>query len=708
MSGDAAKTDSTHRSIRLGIDVGGTFTDVIAIDEHNGEIIMQFKIPSTPADPSQAILKGIDQVQTRILERLNEPPLKIKSLHHGTTVGTNALIQKRGARTALLTTENFRDILELRRQIRPQLYNLFQKISPPLVPRHLRIGVRERMSFDGTILTPLDRVNLHESLERLQEEAVESIAICTLHSYANPEHEQLIKAEVQCKLPGTYVTCSSEVCPEFREYERCSTTVVNAYIGPEVSRYIEKVENTIIETGIDSFRIVKSNGGLTSADNGRKFPVNFIESGPAAGVVATLHLCKQVGLTNVIAFDMGGTTAKVGVIQNGLPKVTTEFYADQMSEGQLVGGYPIKNPVIDIIEIGAGGGSIARLDQANVLKVGPESAGADPGPACYGRGGQEPTVTDAYAALGFLEAEAFNSGDTPLYPELSREVINTHIAEPLGWTVEKACYAILELATANMAEMVRLATVRRGLDPKDFVLCAYGGAGPLHACEIAKEVGISTVIIPPLPGLLSAFGTLVCDIRHDLVQTLISDLQDISPAKVKEVFADLEKRASELLQKENVPYANVSLVKFLDLRFKGQIFEFPMMIEHLPIEQTEIYELETNFRTKFNEEYGYDLPHSSVEMVNFRMVANATIMRPGDRKYEMIQSKQPINEVRFVIQPDGTYRKIPVFSRNALSAGRKLEGPVLVEDAGSTLRVEENQTLVIEPTGFIHVVLRGE
>jgi N-methylhydantoinase A len=701
------KTDGVHRSIRLGIDVGGTFTDVIAMDEENGIVYTQFKIPSTPDDPAQAINQAIAQVQIQLVKN-QQYKLAIRSLHHGTTVGTNALIEKRGARTALLTTEKFRDVLELRRQIRPELYNLFQKISPPLVPKRWRIGVRERMDFNGNILTPLDHAQLNEAIGWLKTQSIESIAICTLHSYVNPQHEQLIKAEIEKKLPSVYVTCSNEVCPEYREYERTSTTVVNAYIGPAVSRYIERIENNLKNADIDAFRIVKSNGGLTSSENGRKFPVNFIESGPAAGVMAILHLCKQIGIKNAIAFDMGGTTAKVGVIKNGQQKVTTEFYADQMVEGQMIGGYPIKSPVIDIVEIGAGGGSIARLDKANVLKVGPDSAGADPGPACYGRGGMEPTITDAYAALGFLDSEAFNSGRTPLFPKISREVINARIAQPLGWTIEKACYAILDIATANMSEMVRLATVRRGLDPKDFVLFAYGGAGPLHAGKIAQDVGIPSVIIPPLPGLLSAFGTLVSNIRHDLVQTFLSDLKDVGVKQLQHGYENLEKRARDLLEKEKVPNTNVNFNKFMDLRFKGQIFEFPILIHDIPNNQSEIDELEAKFRVGFKEEYGYDLHESKIEVVNLRMEVNSNLVQPDLPIPLRNERRESKTQVRYVFGPDGSMRKIPTYFRSDLPVAKIIEGPAIVEDEGSTIRIEENQNFTLDSNGFFRLELREE
>lgn len=693
------------KSIRLGIDVGGTFTDIIAIDEKSGEVYQQFKIPSTPSDPAQAIIQAIAQVQ-HLLQDEHLEDLSITSLHHGTTVGTNALIQKKGARTVLITTEKFRDILELRRQIRPELYNFSQKISPPLIPRKYRIGIKERMDYKGNIITPLDEEQLKKTIQTLKEAKIESVAICTLHSYANSEHEQRIKEIIEENLPGVFVTCSSEVVPEFREFERTSTTAVNAYIGPEVSNYIKKIESNVKKAGIEEFRIVKSNGGLTSSENGRKLPAHFIESGPAACMTAVLHLSKQLGIKNVIGFDMGGTTAKVGVIKDGEPRITTEFYADQMVEGQLIGGYPIKSPVIDIVEIGAGGGSIARLDEAKVLKVGPNSAGADPGPACYGRGGTEPTITDAYAALGFLDPEAFNSGRTPLYPELAREVINTHIAKPLGWSIEKASYAILELATANMSEMVRLATVRRGLDIKDFILIPSGGAGPMHAGKIAKECGISEVIIPPLPGLLSAYGTLVSNIRHDLVQTIINDLSKMNPEEISTVFENLSKRGYELLDQENAPHTDLKVKKYMDLRFKGQVFEFPIEISDIPKKKADINRLVRDFEMKFMNEYGY-VPNSKVELVNCRMELIAVLVQP-DAPISFEGDVLKLNKYsRKVCLEDGSYRETPVFIRRALSVGEQLEGPAIIEDEGSTILIEEEQAFMLDSKGFLRINVGG-
>ncbi|MEC7655428.1 MAG: hydantoinase/oxoprolinase family protein, partial [Pseudomonadota bacterium] len=378
-------------------------------------------------------------------------------------------------------------------------------------------------------------------------------------------------------LPGLFVTLSSDVCREFREFERTSTAVVNAFIGPPVQRYIEHLGNSLSGRGIPKLAIVKSNGGLTSAANAQRYPVHLIESGPAAGIIATAALGSAENLGDLIAFDMGGTTAKAGVVVDGKPKLSTEFYADRFVDGMDVGGYPIQSPVIDLIAIGAGGGSLAWIDAAGVLKVGPESAGALPGPACYGRGGARPTVTDAHVVLGHIAADGFGSEDLDIAADRARDAIERDIALPLKWSVERAAAGILRLATANMAEMVRLATLRRGLDPRDFSLVAFGGAGPLHAAEIAREVGVPRVIVPPVPGLFSAIGTMMGDVRHDLVQTSLKRLDEFDATALEAGFADLAERAADLIDAEN----DVDAWRFersVDARFEGQLFELNLPI----------------------------------------------------------------------------------------------------------------------------------
>ena len=483
-----------RNDIALGIDVGGTFTDVLAFDRTSGVIISAFKVPSTPANPAEGAMTGVDRFLSRSGQRAD-------AVFHGTTVGTNALITKNAAKTALVTTKGFRDVLALRRHARPRLYDLSPRISPDLAPRERRIEVEERMQPDGTALVPLKADEIAQIVQAVAATGAEAVAVCFLHSYANDTHERAMGAALQAADPDLFVTLSSDVCREFREFERTSTAAVNAFIGPPVQRYVDHMADDLAEREIPKLSIVKSNGGLTSASNARRYPVHLIEFWSGGGYHCLRGARKAEGIDNLIAFDMGGTTAKAGVVIDGQPRLDTEFYADRFVDGLDVGGYPIQSPVIDLIEIGAGGGSLAWIDAAGVIKVGPESAGADPGPASYGRGGTRPTVTDAHVAVGHVAPDGFGSEDLDIDVEAAREAIRREIAEPMGWSIERAAWGILRLATANMAEMVRLATLRRGLDPRDFALVAFGGAGPLHAADIAREVGVARVIVPPVPGL---------------------------------------------------------------------------------------------------------------------------------------------------------------------------------------------------------------
>ena len=675
----------------IGVDVGGTFTDIYVVDPTNGRVWQAFKLPSTPGNPAEAILEGLDRLS-------GAPPARI---FHGTTVGTNALIQKRGARTALVTTTGFRDVLELRRQARPRLYDLRPVVSSPLAPRERRFEIDERMAYDGAVLTPLDEDSLKQVVEDLAVADVEAVAVDLLHAYANDAHERLVAAAITARLPDVYVTLGSEVCREFREFERVSTTVVNAYLGPVVGSYVADLQNRLKARETGPLAIVKSNGGVTSAANARRYPVHLIESGPAAGIMAAVALAGDAGIGNLIAFDMGGTTAKVGVIQDGAPRLTTEFAADRFVEGRDHGGYPIKSPVIDMIEIGAGGGSIARVDQAGVIKVGPESAGADPGPACYGRGGERPTVTDAHLVAGTLAAESFGGDGLTLDVDLARAAIERDIAAPLGWRVERAAHAILRLATANMAEMVRLATLRRGLDPRDFALLAYGGAGPLHAAEIAREVGVATVLVPPYPGLFSATGTLLGGIRHDLVQTVMRDLDGIDPKAIPGAFAALRRRADDAVAAEAELTAGVApaLARSLDLRFKGQLFELNLPLSDGP-EDTEA--IEYAFRELYQHTYGYGLPAVAVEVVNARLSASLSLW-PHRLPAAAAPSDAPV-AIRRMVDEVGAAVELPVWPRGMVSSGEPVDGPLLVHDDSTTVRVLAGQRIKALPSGVLEIV----
>jgi N-methylhydantoinase A len=682
------------KNITLGIDVGGTFTDVLAFDHDKGTIFSAFKVPSTPQNPALGAITGVD----RFLRRTGK---SADVVFHGTTVGTNALIQKRASRTALITTKGFRDILALRRHARPRLYDLTPRVSPPLVPRERRIELQERIAHDGSVLVPLQPSEVTRAIESLKEASVEAVAISFLHSYANDQHEIILGDAVKEAFPDVFVSLSSAVCREFREFERTSTVTVNAYIGPTVQKYFDSLQEELQRRAIPKLFIVKSNGGVTSAANARSYPAHLIESGPAAGIIATAALGIAEDVPDLIAFDMGGTTAKVGVVLEGKPKISTEFYADRFVDGMDVGGYPIKSPVIDMIEIGSGGGSIAEFDAAGVLKVGPKSAGAHPGPACYGRGGERPTITDAHVALGHIAAEGFGSEDLEIQPELARQVIE-QIAKPKRWTIERAAWGILRLANANMAEMVRLATLRRGLDPRDFSLVAFGGAGPMHAVEIAREVGVPRVIVPPYPGLFSTVGTVLGDVRHDLVQTLLRRVTELDMDEVQSAFEQLKARAELLLKAEDVGRVGEGWIyeRWVDVRFEKQLFELMLPIEEN--EQLTRKNLDVRFRSAYRETYGYDLPDHTVELVGVRLVVRCPVWKSGwpTIPHQGNDTGQKTRE-REVFDADGLSSIVTVMHRSQIVPGQQLEGPLIIEDFGATIRVLEGQTVTARPSDVL-------
>jgi N-methylhydantoinase A len=678
-----------HARVWVGIDIGGTFSDVVALDD-KGEVISAFKVLSTPDDPAEAVFAGLARLEDRLPD-LADGHLPV-AVFHGTTAATNALIQKRGAKTALLTTDGCRDVLELRRQARPELYRLFQQISPPLIEQRWRLEIAERVASDGSVVRPLEKNSVREAVEVLREGEIEALAICFLHAYANDEHERSVGRIIEEELPHVDLSLSSDVCPEIGEFERTSTVVVNAYVSPEVRRYLRRLRKGMRRYGVDRIHVVKSNGGLTSAANAERYPVHLIESGPAAGIVAAVELGRSKGMQDLIAFDMGGTTAKVGVIQDGRPRLAREFYADRYVEGDDAGGYAIRSPVIDLAEIGAGGGSIAWLDPAGVLKVGPQSAGSQPGPACYGRGGENPTVTDAHCALGTLYSDP-SEGETPsLRPDLARAAIEAEIARPLGWTVERSAHAILEIATANMAEMVRLVTVRRGLDPRDFALVAYGGAGPLHAGDIAREVGVEKVVIPPYPGMFSALGAIMCEVKYDLVRSLLRSVDALEPEDVREAFRKLEHRAQTLLADEAVPVdpESVRYSRHLDLRHEGQLHELSIALRlDRPPSRAEI---EKDFRNAYEDSYGYRLPGSPVELVNVRLEVVFRPWKHGFFPKDAQETQTPTERERTVAEADGSEARWRVLARPELVPGEEVRGPTLIEDTGSVVRVLAGQT----------------
>jgi N-methylhydantoinase A len=687
----------SKQALLIGIDVGGTFTDAIVFDSAKKSLLAAFKIPSTPSDPEKAVVTAVEKIAKSF-------DVAGSVVFHGTTVGTNTLIERKGSPMALMATKGFSDVIELRRQARPNLYSFDVRISEPLVPAQRRIEVSERVAADGAVIEGLDASAAIAHLATLD---VESVAISLLHCYANSAHEEELAGKIEAAMPGIYVTRSSDVCPEFREYERTSTTVVNAYIGPTVGRYVSSLDAKLKSYGIEHLMIVKSNGGLTSPPNAARFPVHLIESGPAAQLIATAAFARATGRRNLVAFDMGGTTAKAGVIRDGQPEVAGEFYVDRLVDGIDVGGYAIRSSVLDLVEIGAGGGSIAWIDDANVLKVGPQSAGAVPGPACYARGGTVPTVTDAHAVIGTLTPELFGGSGIELRRELAVDAISRHIAEPFGWSVAKAAYSIIDIAVANMAEMVRLATTRRGLDPRHFAILASGGAGPLHAPAVGEQIGSAEVVIPPYPGMFSAFGATLGTIRHEITQTMLLGIRDLDIAVLEKAFHDLVSRVEVLLAAEPRGVGAPKLERMLEARFVGQLFELRVSLgqhgEAFPPPSV----IEQRFRAQYQTEYGFDLPDARVQIVNLRLVADVDLGHRGDAVFasrpNQCSGSGPARSVA-MLQRDGSSQKTPVY-RVSETQGLQITGPAILEHSGSTVWVHAGQKVTVGSGGEVTVQL---
>jgi len=669
---DHARPDAA--AYRVGVDVGGTFTDAI-VETADGVAVAAFKVPSTTADPSRAVRDCLERLPSEVVAAGYE-------LCHGTTIGTNALIERNGGRTALIATRGFKDVIALRRQARPALFSLEQRISVPLVAPELRFEIAGRIGPDGTVEQALDAVEVEGLAEHLIDADVAAVVVALLHSYANPSHERAVAEIVSRAMPRAFVTISSDVAPEIGEFERTSTAVVNGYIGPTVRSYISRLGDEVRSRGALGFSIVKSNGGLTSPANARDFPVHLVESGPAAGAVAAAALGRRLGLDRIIAFDMGGTTAKVAVIRDGRPTLTRDFHADRFSEGRDIGGFPIKSPVVDLIEIGAGGGSIAWLDPFGVLKIGPASAGADPGPACYGRGGELPTLTDAHLVLGNIAPSAFAISGIDIVLDHAARAIESRIAGPLGWSVFRAAHAMIDIANARMGDMVRLATVGRGLDPRDFTLLAYGGGGPLHAAEIARALGISTVLVPVSPGMFSARGTLRAEIRHDLALTRLRKIGDETQVGIGSAFDELEARAATLFKAERRVKEPPVVRRSIEARYVGQLFQMEVVVPPGPID---LHALEARFRTAYQHDFGYDLPELAVQLVNLKISASRA--HPAEATGNPLAATDAIEAPdHMATAPDGSRFRQPILSRASLG-DRSEAGPLIVVDHGATVLV---------------------
>lgn len=670
-------------SIQVGIDVGGTFTDVAAWDPAIRQVI-SFKLPSTPPQLADGVLAALTQLRKEHSER------QLGDVIHATTVATNAILEGHGAETALVTTRGFRDVLEIGRQSRFDLYHPQDPECPqPLVPRNRRFEVEERVTVEGKVLTPLAADEVARSVEQVKSSGANAVAVCFLHSYGFPEHERLLGEALRKVFE--YVSISSEINAEFREYERTNTTVVNAMLMPLVARYIDHLEKGLGEHRLQGrLHIVQSNGGMMTADTARRKPINSALSGPAAGVAATRSMLRQIGIPNAITFDMGGTSTDVCAIFQGEATVTGE---------RRVGGQPIRLSSVDVEAIGAGGGSLAWIDQVGAMKVGPQSASAAPGPACYGAGGTEATVTDANLVLGYLSPDAVWGGQIKVKPELARKAVADFGAKH-GLSLLKAAEGILEIANSNMLRALRLVSVQRGFDIRDFALVAYGGAGPVHAGRLAQELNVSKTIVPVLSGVFSAFGCLATDVRYDRVMTLFKRVDDMSPAAIEAIFGTIEGEMLEELQQEGFSRDVIRLQRSMDLRYVGQNYELELPLGEAA-DWTDPRRIRAGFDRLHDQHYKY-VTKQPIECVNLRLSARI----PGEASWPELPARkrgQALRGKRTAYFRETGETSLPVFDRNLLAPEETIQGPAAIEDPWSTTVVYPGQTLRVDKYGNLHI-----
>jgi N-methylhydantoinase A len=685
-------------SVRLAIDIGGTFTDATLIDEETGEVSIA-KVLTTPADPSEGFMHAAD----RALAEGGVEAGDVTFVVHATTVATNAIIEGKIARSGFVTTDGFRDLLEIARQVRPTLYDTQFEKPKPLVPRDRAVVVGERVGPRGEVLRPLEEDSVRDAAAILRREEVESVAVCLLHAYVNPEHEQRVGEILAEELPGIPVSLSSEVAPEFREYLRASTTVINAVIRPVVERYLQRIEGRLAEAGVQAkLLVMQSSGGIFGSDAAAVRPVFMVESGPAAGVIAAAYLGETLGRPDILSFDMGGTTAKVGLIQDGRPTVTKDYSVGGRVGagigGMSLSGYPVRTPVVDLVEIGAGGGSIAWVDSGGLLRVGPQSAGADPGPVCYRRGGVEPTVTDANLVLGRLNPGYFLGGEIRLDVEGAARAIEERCAKPLGLSVTDAANGIVEIANAAMVNALHLISVQRGYDPRDFVLVGFGGAGPVHANALARDAEMPTLLIPRSPGIFSATGLLTTDLKRDTATTMVRRLDDLDHDEVAATFARLEETGRAELDREGLDGAAVEFLRQVDLRYVGQSFELTIPAGEGLLER---------FHAEHDRTYGFSAPGEPVEAVSLRLTSIGRIAKPPPRRLEPGGQPDPKERRLVYFAEAGDYVDCPIYDRYALGAGAALAGPAVLEEFDSTTVVHPGFAVSVDEIGNLIIERQG-
>jgi N-methylhydantoinase A len=693
----------TSNTYSLGIDIGGTFTDIVLYGQDDARVYSHKEL-TTPEEPTDGAMRGVEI----LLQREQIGAAQISRVVHATTLFTNALIQRRGVRTGLITTAGFRDTLEMRREFKYDLYDLFIDIPHPLVPRSSRLEAIERVLADGRVDTALDEASVVRAADELVRQGVESIAVVFLHSYANPAHERRARELIVGRHPGVYVSISSEVSPQIREYERTSTTVANAYVGPMADRYLRSLEDRLREHGITCpLLMMLSNGGLAHVGEARRFPVQLLESGPAAGAIAAAYFSKRSGIKDVLAFDMGGTTAKLSIVEGNQPLVAHKFEAARQKRFAPGSGMPINISTVELIEIGAGGGSIAHVDSLGLLKVGPQSASSSPGPACYARGGTEPTVTDGNLLLGHLDAATF-AGGTMRLNERAATLSLAGLARELASDVQETAAGTIAVVNENMAAAARVHVAERGFDAPRFALLVTGGGGPLHGCDVARRLGIRTLLCPPGAGVASALGLLIAPARVDRSATLARQLAEIQPQALEDIYKKLEAEAQSVMLDTLLPGTPFVFERAADIRFVGQGFELVTQLPAGPYDANTPALITARFASAYAAVFGQVPPVQKIELINLRVAAiESKVNRPlqlegGSKAWAPGSSSRAV-----WLRGASEAVVVPVLSREAMRRDMVVQGPALVEDASSTLWIPDGASAVVDAAGNLIVNLQA-
>ncbi len=698
---------------RVGIDIGGTFTDAVVITSA-GEMHI-FKSPSTPADSSIGMFDCLKKAAGEFGLGLEEFLKKVELLVHGTTVATNTMLQYKGAKTGLITTKGFRDALEMRRAHKENIWDLSLAPPPPIIPRYLRLGVTERLNYAGEVITPLDEEETRQAVRQLKTESVQAIAVCTLYSFINPVHERRIREIILEEHPDCFVSISSEILPQVREYERTSTTAVNAYVGPVLGRYLHHLQDRLSEAGLKrEVLITQSNGGIMSTRYALQHGAATLLSGPSAGAVGGIFFATQLGKPNLIVMDMGGTSYDVSLIKDGAYEMTTE--------GE-VARYRVALPMINIHTIGAGGGSIAHLDEGNMLKVGPQSAGADPGPVCYGKGGAQPTTTDANVVLGYINPDFYLGGELPINKEAAAASIRSEISEPLSLDLIEAAYGIYRLVNTNMADATKVVSVEKGHDPRDFALVAAGGAGAIHGSKIAEIVGIPTVIVPKTASVFCALGMLESDLKHDYVRTMWAPLDALDLTELNRVFDEMEANARSTLDAEGIPPDRIMVERGIDLRYLGQHHEVTAVVPAGEITPETLPEIARRFHEVHERLYLYSEPESPLESINVRLTATGTIPKTPLVSWPSgtADASGAIKETRPAYFGEagglppasggaggGGWLDTPIYDGSKLQAGNRIKGPAIIEEVTTTIIVCPNDLAKVDRLGNVVIEVNGK